>query len=186
MTAVLAIDPGTTKSAVVHLESVGWQILHAEIYDNRDLLEVIGLVRPALLPGWPETLAIEMIESQGMAVGAETFQTVKWVGRFWDRWTQKRGPAFEVYRREEKLHLCGSARAKDGNIRQALIDRWGGDSVALRRAKACKRRNLKSHVIGCAECGNTGFIGTNGPLSSIHDDLWAALAVGVTYLEVKV
>lgn len=188
MTAVLAIDPGTKRSAAVHLD--GMEIKFAAIMENDDLLLMIhdpGLETGRDFDGseWPSVLAIEMIASQGMAVGAETFETVKWIGRFWDRWTQRRGQAFEVYRSEEKLHLCGSARAKDGNIRQALIDRWGGDSVALKRAKACKRKNLKSHHLGCADCNNTGFVGTDGPLVNIHADLWAALAVGVTYLETK-
>jgi hypothetical protein len=30
-----------------------------------------------------------------------------------------------VFRRDVKLHLCDSPRAKDGNVRQALLDRLG-------------------------------------------------------------
>lgn len=190
MTAVLAIDPGTKRSAVVHLDGTpgddgsGAEIGFAAIVENTDLLDMIYDITDET-EWWCDTLAIEMFASQGMSVGAETFEACKWVGRLWEAWEQTRGPAFEVYRREEKLHLCGSASAKDGNIRQALIDRWGGDSVALKRAKVCKRKNLKSHHLGCADCNNTGFVGTDGPLVNIHADLWAALAVGVTYLETK-
>ena len=30
-----------------------------------------------------------------------------------------------VYRSKVKLHFCGSSRAKDGNVRAALLDRFG-------------------------------------------------------------
>ena len=43
----------------------------------------------------------------------------------WDDLTQ--------VRQEVKLHLCNSARAKDANIRQALIDRFGGKDKAIGR-----------------------------------------------------
>ena len=58
------------------------------------------------------------------------------------------------------MHLCGSAKAKDSNIRQAIIDRYGGDP------KRC--------------------IGTKkapGPLYGISADQWAALALALTAAE---
>ena len=58
-----------------------------------------------------------------------------------------------------KSHLCHSAKANDSNIRQALIDRWGGDQVAIGRKKA------------------------PGPLYGFSGDMWAALAVAVTAAE---
>ena len=62
-----------------------------------------------------------------------------------------------VYRHEVKLHLCGSARAKDANVRQALIDRFGpGKELAIGRKAA------------------------PGPLYGMTGDCWAALGVAVT------
>ena len=57
------------------------------------------------------------------------------------------------------MHLCGNMRARDGNIRQALLDRFGGKDRAIGRK------------------------GSYGPLHGISGDCWSALAVGVTWLE---
>lgn len=100
-------------------------------------------------------LAIEMVASYGMAVGVEVFETCLWIGRF----IQASGrPWHQVYRKDVKLHLCGFTTAKDANIRQALIDRFGpGKEKAV------------------------GYKKTPGPLYGITADLWQALAVGVTF-----
>jgi hypothetical protein len=100
-----------------------------------------------------------MIACYGMPVGAEVFETCVWIGRFLQRWE---GPYSLVYRREVKLHLCDSARAKDANVRQALIDRFGpGKQKAI------------------------GLKASPGPLFQIKADLWAALGVAVTFADRK-
>lgn len=74
--------------------------------------------------------AIEMVESYGMAVGKEVFETVLWVGRFYQQWFINNDlPVELIYRRQIKLHHCQSARAKDTNIRQALMDKYGPPGV---------------------------------------------------------
>ena len=58
-----------------------------------------------------------------------------------------------IYRIDEKMNLCHSAQAKDANIRQALIDRFG--DVGTKR--------------------NPGWF------YGVSKDVWAAIAVGVTW-----
>jgi hypothetical protein len=107
---------------------------------------------------WPshDVLAIEAIASYGMPVGAEVFNTCIFVGRFQQAWRNPDAVKL-IYRRDVKLFLCGSARAKDGNIRQALIDKLGP----------------------------VGTKAAPGPLYGVKSHAWAALAVAVTARETK-
>jgi hypothetical protein len=144
---ILAIDPGTIKSGWASYEK--GRVLAHGITDNHELLK--------MLPSWHASggsLALEMIASYGMAVGAEVFETCVWIGRFQQAWADPAGVRL-VYRRDVKLHLCGSARAKDGNIRQALLDKVGPQ----------------------------GKKAQPGPTYGIRSHEWAALGVAVTAAE---
>ena len=72
-----------------------------------------------------DVLVIEMIASYGMPVGKEIFETCVWIGRFKELAIIKNKKVDYIYRKEEKINLCQSMKAKDSNIRQALIDRFG-------------------------------------------------------------
>lgn len=160
---IIGIDPGTTQSAWV-LMVVGRlpAVLQYEIEDNREFLGRIRGKRFEVCPLLVPFCGVEMFESFGMAVGKDVFETVYWVGRFAEAWSQSMGAEMEgVYRKEVKMHLCQSMRAKDKNIRQALIDRYGAPGV--KKAPNRVTYGISSH-------------------------LWSALAVAVTLgdrLEVK-
>lgn len=72
-----------------------------------------------------DELVIEMIASYGMPVGKEVFETCVWIGRFIQVGNIYQKSNSYIYRKEEKMNLCHSMKAKDSNIRQALIDRFG-------------------------------------------------------------
>jgi hypothetical protein len=146
VTTILAIDPGSYQSAWLRFEGgrpQGFGITANEI-----------LVKALRTGGLPDLVVIEKIESYGMAVGAEVFDTVWWAGRFAE--AAARVPVVMLPRRAVKLALCGDSRAKDANIRQALIDRFGGSAAVGRKAAP-------------------------GPLYGITRDVWSALAIAVTY-----
>lgn len=65
-----------------------------------------------------------MIASYGMPVGKEVFDTCVWIGRFQQIALPNADTKF-IYRKDEKMNICHSMKAKDSNIRQALIDRFG-------------------------------------------------------------
>lgn len=164
---VLGVDPGTTHSALVIYDPDISQVLVSQHTTNEELVESLkGLdfvfwwdpeIRPN--PKRREgTLVLESVESFGMPVGRTTFETVFWSGRFFQAWGP--GVSRRVTRREVKLHLCGQARAKDANIRQALIDRFGpGKEQAVGTKKA------------------------PGPLYGVKGHQWQALAVAVTWAD---
>lgn len=112
---VLAIDPGTDKSGWCLLD--GDKVLDSGVSDNARLLNDVGHETRA------KHLAIEMISSYGMPVGREVFETCVWIGRFQQAWMMPEDASL-IYRRDVKMYLCGSAKAKDANIRQALLDRF--------------------------------------------------------------
>jgi hypothetical protein len=116
---IIAIDPGTVQSACVEWD--GTKIHQADIWPNGLLLE-----RLSGEMGFEPILYIEMVQSFAMPVGREVFETILWIGRFYQEWTRSTltEPKL-VYRRDIKLHHCNSVKAKDSNIRQALIDKYG-------------------------------------------------------------
>jgi len=111
-----------------------------------------------LADGHPGRLAvIEMVASYGMAVGAEVFDTCVKIGMMIE--ANRRNTEL-MYRREVKMHLCGQIKANDANIRQRLIDMYGPG---------------KEKAIGLKK--------SPGPLYGFKKDLWAALAVAVTWTQ---
>ena len=94
-----------------------------------------------------DVAAIEMVACFGMAVGREVFETCLWIGRFYERLHCT--PEL-VYRQQVKLHHCHSNKAKDANIRQALLDRFGGKHVAIgNKANPGAFYGLRSHLWSC-------------------------------------
>lgn len=136
---IISIDPGTTESAVVFWD--GKRVVHADIMQNEDC---IGKLAIASKDHAMATLCIEMIASYGMPVGKEVFETCVFIGRMFQLWLYHTGQAVSlIYRRDVKLHHCGSARAKDGNIRQALIDKYGAPGT---KKAPGRTYGLKSHL----------------------------------------
>ena len=143
---ILAIDPGNEESAYVLMEKETYKPIEFGKIDNTMMLIKLQELNY-------DKLVIEMIASYGMPVGASVFDTCVWIGRFIQR---RKCAEFEyIYRKEEKINLCGSMKAKDSNIRQALIDRFGEVGVKA----------------------NKGFF------YGFKKDIWAAFAVGCTYLD---
>ncbi len=154
---ILAIDPGPAFSAYAILD----ENLHPQEFNKLPNCEILDMVDAVANDNSTYSkgewhYAIEMVASYGMAVGKEVFETCVWVGRF----TQTAIPlkAEYVYRKDVKINLCGSMKAKDGNIRQALIDRFG--------------------VVGVKKAP--------GWFYGVSKDVWSAIAVGVTYHDLHI
>lgn len=116
---VVGLDPGTTHTALVLWDGESARYFYE---DNNSILDRLDKMPVDL------EIACEMIASYGMAVGATTFETCLWIGRYIQtrHFGEAAGRFHLVYRKDIKMHLCGSMRAKDANVRQALIDRFGG------------------------------------------------------------
>lgn len=140
---ILGIDPGPEQSAWLFWESDKENIIDMGIEPNEKIFGVLS--NPAMV------VAIEMIQSFGMPVGKSIFNTVKWIGKFERQAEINKIPYQEIFRKDIKIHFCNNIRAKDSNIRQALIDRFG----------------------------KPGTKKEPGKLYGIKKDLWSALALAV-------
>ena len=140
---ILGIDPSNTRHAWAAYDSDA----HVVMGHGRDLYEEWGVVPFASL----DYTVVEMVASYGMAAGATLFDTCVEIGKLMMRLSPTRAYIRRVTRQQVKLAICGQARAKDANVRQALLDLWGGKDATKK----------------------------GGPLHGIAADTWAALAVAV-------
>ena len=141
---ILAIDPGPEYSAWLRWDSDMEEIFDMEICRSADLASRIGQ--------YPfEVLAVEHFACMGQLVSKSVFDTCYWIGEYrsWAKtWAVK---WFPVFRKDVKMHFCETMRAKDANIRQVLIDRFG--KPGTKKAK--------------------------GKTYGVKKDLWSALAIAV-------
>lgn len=125
---ILAIDPGNEQSGVVLIRERDLKPIVAEKITNEELLDNLLMDRYERLEEseYINHVAIEMIASYGMAVGQSVFETCVWIGRFIQALEDNyyNDSLKFIYRKDEKMNLCGSMKAKDSNIVQALIDRF--------------------------------------------------------------
>lgn len=151
----MAIDPGSSDSAYVLVDSEDYAPVDFGKVPNDELL-------PKIYLSTPDKVVIERVASYGMPVGREVFDTCEWIGRFTECVLRDCGflPEY-VYRQDEKLTICHSPKANDATIRMALIDRFAKHD----------RKNGKG-----TKKDPDWFYGFKA-------DIWSAYGVAVTYLD---
>lgn len=145
---ILAIDVGTTETGYCLIEKETYKPLKFGKISNEELLKIVKEEKY-------DELVYEEFQSYGMPIGISTITSITWNGRYIQSALDRGKKVNFVYRKEEKINLCGSMKAKDSNIRQALIDRFG----------------------------NVGVKANKGFFYGFKKDIWAAFAVGCTYLD---
>lgn len=153
---LLAIDPGSTESGFALIDAETYRPIQAGKAENEEILKKIDNLNIS-------ACAIEMVACYGMPVGAEVFDTCVWIGRFVERLSEYLMEYEYIYRKDEKINLCGSMKANDATIRQALADRF---------AKGQKNFGKGTKKVP-------------GWFYGFSKDAWQAYAVGVTYLDKK-
>lgn len=156
---LLSLDVGTTESGYAILEVPEYNKLTIHEFgkiDNNKLLEIVK-------SDMYDHMAYEQFQCYGMAVGESTIESIIWNGRYIQSAIDKNIEVTAIYRKDEKINLCNSMRAKDANIRQALIDRF-----AKKDKKSGKGTKKDPDV----------FYG-------VTKDVWQAIAVGVTWFDIE-
>ena len=152
---IISIDPGCLDSAYVVMEADYKPVEFGKV-KNEEIFTIL-LANKFEYRSNPKILVIEQIASYGMAVGAEVFETCVWSGRFWEFALANDYKVDRLYRKDVKINLCGTMKAKDANIRQALIDRFG----------------------------EVGTKANKGWFYGFKADIWQSYACGATYLDLN-
>lgn len=119
--SVLAIDPGNTESGYCLIHHDYRPLAFGKV-PNADLLRALDF---NALGQAADHVAIEMVASYGMSVGADVFETCVWIGRLYEAVARRSGCEPQLVKRlPVKLHHCHASNATNANITQALVDRF--------------------------------------------------------------
>ena len=186
LTRILCIDPGSRITGWVILDRRQGALPEIVDHGNTPTAEFLEWLRAH------HELSLHQVVIEhvghygtGMSAGADVFETCILIGRIVE--ILRPLPVEKVRRQSIKTQLCGRATAKDSNVRQALIDRWGGDELALgaRKCSNCKGKGWRGRGrSSCDACGD-GWEIPPGPLHGVTTHAWSALAAGLYYLEVQ-
>jgi hypothetical protein len=144
---ILAIDSGTFDTGYCIVNSEILKPIRFGKIKNEEILLIINTLSS------DDVVVLEQFKSYGMSIGQSTMDAIQWNGRFIQR-AKDRGLKVDlVARLEEKMNLCKNGKAKDSNIRQALIDRFG----------------------------EVGVKNNPGWFYGVSKDVWSAVAIAVTW-----
>lgn len=149
---IIAIDPAPVKSGFVLADKL--KIINIGIHENEKIRFMLKVKQHNL-----SAFAIELVKSYGMSVGQSIFDTCIETGRFIESYNCDNS-VFKYSRKEIVTYICGSSKAKDGNVRQSLID-------------------LYAEHYGLTDKTVIGTKKDPGPLYGVSNDMWSALAVSV-------
>jgi hypothetical protein len=165
---IAGIDPGPEQSALVLIDTASGSPLCA--CDWRPNPEIEAILRRSATgdvqedPEWGylpwANLAIEWISTYSKAVGQSVFHTARWVGRFEVAWGRGNELVTTV---DVRQALCRTQKAGPAQIREAILDRFGGKERAIGTKKS-------RGVLYRMRTGPTG--------GSPH--MWSALGIALT------
>ena len=157
MGKILAFDPGNVETAYCLIDTETRKPIEFAKVPNEEALRYLYNQFDEEI----DAVVIEMVASYGMAVGASVFQTCVMIGRLTEAAKYTGREVDYIYRIEEKTTICHDSKAKDANIRQALIDRFAQHD--FKNGKGTKKN--PDWFYGFAK------------------DEWAAYAVGTVWLD---
>lgn len=157
---ILAIDPGDVFSAYCFMDTKTYKPLYFDKEENEDALR--HMFEYAEKNG-VKNVACEMIQSYGSGVGKSVFFTCVMIGKITQFFESHGYKVDYIYRKDEKLNLCGTMRSTDASVRQAMIDRFA--KFDFKNGKGTKDNH-------------DWFWGFKA-------DVWAAACIGVTWIDAQ-
>lgn len=117
MAKYLGIDPANIQSGYVIVDENLKPIEFGKI-DNEELINKIYEIKHDM-----DYIAIEMFASFGSVVGKSVFDSCLFIGRLLEATKDCKNVQL-IYRREEKMTICGTMKSNDSKIRQELIKQF--------------------------------------------------------------
>ena len=96
---VLAIDPGPVQSAYAIIRRKDLYVEDFGILENKKLIDTMQYICQDV----NIDIAVEMIASYGMAVGATVFETCVWIGRILQAVDPNGTKSVRIYRKDVKM-----------------------------------------------------------------------------------
>lgn len=111
-------------------------------------------------------LAVETIQFLGGTAGATIFRTCILIGKILERaeMADFYENIMEIYRKDEKMNLCGTMRTNDKGIKDALVHRFAKGVPNM--GKGSKK--------------------DQGWFYGFKRDIWQAYAIGITYYDLYI
>jgi len=162
---IMAVDPGTVKSAYVLYASNSFTIVDKGYLDNKEMLSVFEFSGDTA-----SFMVLETVKSFGNMGGDSLYTTCIWIGRFISAWLRAHSPdSYTLAARKAVVtHLCGVSKAGDTQIRQVLIDYFSDNGV-----------------VGGGKIPIIGIKKNPGTLYGITGDIWSALSLAVFWSTVS-
>lgn len=164
MNTVIAIDPGSERSALVTLEPPNLAPRDRLLVPNarvREYLASAPTFRTRLVIEYTPPYTLQATSNGRVYFPRQLLDTALETGRMIECWGSD---DYDLLSRlEVKQHLLGRSTGTDADVSAALLDVYG-----FRSAREAK-----------------GTVKEPGPLFGIANDLWAALAVAVTYVQTQ-
>ncbi len=151
---ITAIDPGSDKSAFVYWDTETERVGRHGIVPNEVLVDELTTI-------WRDSLVIEDMQWRGFTkgVGKEVFPTLIWIGQFKQAGRLTNCEIFLLKRPAIKKHMLGKVIGTDGEVRHAILWRFGGTEKAI------------------------GTKAAPGPVYGLRTHEWQALAVALTHAD---
>jgi hypothetical protein len=105
-----------------------------------------------------EALIIETPKPRGEPSSSQLYETAIWIGRFVEA-VNNRCPWGFIFHQQTCMAVCRSSHAKEPQIRQGLIELFGGKTIARggKRCEICKgARTVPGGRLECDNCDGTG------------------------------
>lgn len=183
---ILAIDPGTSKTGYTILDQETMVPIRFAKIPNEEMLELLK----TLVEDHPlvANVVCEFPVARGQMAGNDLFATIEYAGRYHQICEDLGVPFHKFDRKDVKMTVCGNNRAKDPQVRQALIDLYGGDQMAIggKKCKPCGGKGVRGREkTVCESCQGLGLQSPRGPLHGFSADVWAALGVGISWITMQ-